>query len=277
MNELKYFSATYTDFIKFDRKSNEDFYLISEKLPIFVIADGVTQSHFKGGEYAFPAGAQTTAKIFCYTVLEFLEKNFENKDFQGLIENAFNLANQKIKEFNIAEGIDKRLNYLEYDWFDCVSIAGFIIKNNLYYGYVGDCGLIIFDKDNKLKFQTKDEVLPAIKRIKKICTNWENLPKEQRKLIIQRDFRNRPDGKGYGSFTGGEGVKKYYEIGSKNLKEKDLIVFYSDGFLNYLKFPEFIEILRKQDKKSLDEFTIQKAKEDYEKYGTDRTFIASGF
>lgn len=274
---MKYFFATYTDFIKFDKKPNEDFYLISEKLPIFVIADRVTRSHFKTGEYTFPAGAQTAAKIFCYTVLEFLEENFENKNFQDLTENAFNLANQKIKEFNIAEGIDKRLNYLEYDWFDCVSIAGFIIKNNLYYGYVGDCGLIIFDKDNKLKFQTKDEVLPAIKRIKKIYKNWENLPKEQRKLVIQRDFRNRPDGKGFGSFTGEEGVKKYYKIGSKNLKEKDLIIFYSDGFLNYLKFPAFIEILRKHDKKSLDEFTIQKAKGDYGKYGTDRTFIAIGF
>ncbi len=94
---------------------------------------------------------------------------------------------------------------------------------------------------------------------------------------MRKEFRNRQDVKGYGSFTGGEGVKKYYKIGSKNLKEKDLIIFYSDGFLNYLKFPEFIEILRKQDKKSLDKFTIRKAKENYEKYGTDRTFIAIGF
>jgi len=274
---MKYSSATYTDFIKFDRKPNEDFYLISEKLPIFVIADGVTQSHFPTGEYAFPAGAQTTAKIFCYKVLEFLEKNFENKNFQDLIENTFNLANQKIKEFNIAEGINKRLNYLEYDWFDCVGIAGFIIKNNLYYGYVGDCGLALFDKNNRLKFQTKDMVIPAIERAKKIYKNWESFPIEKRVLIMRKEFRNRIDGKGYGSFTGKEGVKKYYKIGSKNLKEKDLIIFYSDGFLNYLKFPDFIEILRKQDKKSLDKFTIQKAKENYENYGTDRTFIAIGF
>lgn len=178
---------------------------------------------------------------------------------------------------NKNEGITEKLDYLVYDYFDTVGIVGFILRNILYYGYVGDCGLAIFDKDNGLKFQTKDEVLPAIKRIKRIYKNWENLPKEQRKLIMQRDFRNRPDGRGYGSFTGEEGVKKYYKIGSKNLKEKDLIVFYSDGFLNYLKFPEFIEILRKHDKKSLDRFTIQKAKENYEKYGTDRTFIAIEF
>jgi len=158
-----------------------------------------------------------------------------------------------------------------------VSIAGFIIKNNLYYGYVGDCGLAIFDKNNRLKFQTKDTVTPAIEKAKKIYKNWESFPIEKKHLIMRKEFRNRQDVKGYGSFTGGEGVKKYYKIGSKNLKEKDLIIFYSDGFLNYLKFPEFIEILRKQDKKSLDKFTIRKAKENYEKYGTDRTFIAIGF
>jgi serine/threonine protein phosphatase PrpC len=270
---MKYFSATYTDFIKFDRKPNEDFFLVSQNYPIFVIADGVTQSHFKTGEYSFPAGAQTAAKIFCYTTLEFLEKNYP----QNLIEEAFNLANQKIRELNINEGIDKRLNYLEYDWFDCVGVAGFIIENNLYYGFVGDCGLAIFDIENQLKFQTKDMVKPAVKEAKKIHPDWENLPLKERILIMRRDFRNRKDGEGYGSFTGEKGVKKYYKIDNEKLKKGDLIIFCSDGFLNYLKFPEFIEILRKHDKKSLDEFTTQKAKENYEKYGTDRTLIAVEF
>ena len=276
---MKYFSTTYTDIIKFDKKPNEDFYLVSEKLPIFVIADGVTQSHFKSGEYAFPAGAKTAAKIFCYTVLKSLEKN------GCLIEKAFDLANQKIREFNVAEGIDKRLNYLEYDWFDCVAVLGFIMKNILYYGYVGDCGLVIFDEKNKLKFQTKDMVRPAIERARKIYKNWNNFPEEKRILIMHRDFRNRLDGKGYGAFTGEGEVKKYYRISKRILKEKDLVIFYSDGFLNYFQFPEFIEILRKmvrqahhkQDKKAPDEFTLQKAKEDYEKYGTDRTLIAIEF
>jgi len=137
--------------------------------------------------------------------------------------------------------------------------------------------LAIFDGKNQLKFQTKDTVGPAIEQARKIYKDWESFPLEKRHLIMRKEFRNRQDVKGYGSFTGEEGVKKYYKIGSKNLKEKDLIIFYSDGFLNYLKFPKFIEILRKRDKEVLEEFTIQKAKENHEKYGTDRTFIAIGF
>ncbi len=280
---MKCFSATYTDFIKFDRKPNEDFFLVSQDHKIFVIADGVTQSHFREGrykgEYAFPAGAKSAAQIFCYTILELLEKklNFKDKEFENLLEKAFDLANQKIRELNIAEGIDTRLNYLEYDWFDTVGVTGFVINDILYYGCVGDCGLAIFDKNNKLKFQTKDMVEPVVRRAKELYKNWDSFHKERQRLIMRRDFRNRTDGKGYGSFTGGKGVKKYYKIGHKNLEPKDLIVFYSDGFLNYFQFPEFIEILRKQDKKSLDEFTFQKAKENSQKCGTDRTIIAIEF
>lgn len=272
---MEYFSATYTDFVKFDRKPNEDFYLISEKLPIFVTADGVTQSHFPTDGYAFPAGARAAAEIFCFTVLEFLENNLKTKtDFKKLIGKSFDLANQRIRELNIAEGIDKRLNYLEYDWFDCVGVIGFIIKNVLYYGYVGDCGLVIFDKKDKMKFQTKDMVEPVLKWARKIYKNWDNFSKERKSLIMRKGFRNKPDGKGYGSFTGEAGVKKYYKIGKRNLEKGDLVVFYSDGFLDYFQFPEFIKTLRAKNKKTLDEFTLKKVKENYEKYGTDRTIIS---
>ena len=280
---MKYFSASFTDFIKFDRKPNEDFYLVSKILPIFVIADGVTQSHFREGkykgEYAFPAGARVAAQIFCYGILEFLEKNLpkENRNFENLIETAFDLANKKIKEFNISEGIDKRLNYFEYDWFDTVGIVGFIIGKTLYFGYVGDCGLAIFDKNNKLKFQTKDQVALAERFAREKYRNWGKLSFFKKTIILRKEIRNRPDGKGFGSFTGQESVKKYYQIGKKNFEKGDLVLFYSDGFLNYLKFPKFIEILRNQDKKELDKFTFKKARKNYKKYGTDRTLIAINF
>jgi serine/threonine protein phosphatase PrpC len=278
---MKCFSATYTDFIKFDKKPNEDFYLISEKFSIFAIGDGVTQSHFQSGAYAFPSGAKAAAEIFCYTTLEYLENKLKKIDkktnYKSLIENAFDLANQRIEELNENEGITEKLDYLVYDYFDTVGVVGFIMKNKLYYGYVGDCGLIIFDKKDNLKFQTKDQVKEVVDKIKKKIKNWDDLSENEKALIMHRDLRNNLSGNGYGSFSGEKGVKKYYRIGSLTLNSKDLIVFYSDGFLDYFKFPEFIKILRKQNKKALDEFTFKKAKENYEKYGTDRTLIAVEF
>ncbi|KPJ57454.1 hypothetical protein AMJ49_00785 [Parcubacteria bacterium DG_74_2] len=274
---MKCFSTTYADFIKFNRKPNEDFYLISKKYPIFVIADGVTQAHFPTGEYAFPKGAQTVAKIFCYTVSEFLENNFEKRKVKILIKKAFNLANKKIEEINEIEEITEKMDYWIYDYFDTVGIVGIIRKNTLYYGYVGDCGLAIFDQKNNLKFQTKDQIKHVLEKVKKIYKNWSCLNKKKRIIILHRDFRNNRSRRGYGSFSGEDGVKNYYLINSITLTPGDLVVFYSDGFLNYFQFPEFIEILRQRNKKALDSFTFKKAKEDYQEFGTDRTLISSIF
>ncbi|MBU4299141.1 protein phosphatase 2C domain-containing protein [Patescibacteria group bacterium] len=274
---MKVFSATYTDIIKFNRKPNEDFFLISKNLkerPIFVLADGVTQSRFEDGSYSYPAGAKAAAEIFCYIAMEYLEKNLKPSQEKKTIENGFDLANKKIWELNKNEGMIEKLDYVVLDYFDTVAVAGFLAKNTLFYGYVGDCGLAIFDKNNQLRFQTKDLVEPAVKRAKLIYKNWDELAQNERTKIFHRDFRNNPSGEGYGSFSGEPGVKKYYKIDSLILDSGDLVIFYSDGFVDYLKFPEFIKILRREDKKALDEFTFKMAKENEQKFGTDRTLIS---
>lgn len=166
------------------------------------------------------------------------------------------------------------MDYLQHDWFDTVGVAGIIIKDILYYGFVGDCGLIIFDKNNKKKFQTKDMVKPAVKRYEVMYPNHANLSAEKRTFIIRHDFRNNPNKKGYGSFTGEENVQKYYALGAKKLYKNDLVVLYSDGFFELLKDKNFIEILRKRDSNSLKQFVMQKARGNPAKYGDDRTFIS---
>lgn len=278
---MRHFAVSFSDIFKFDRKPNEDFYLISSSFPIYAIADGVTQAHFPSGEYAFPLGAKTAAEIFCFTILNNLENNFLNKKIfrnpEQILEKSFNLANKKIRALNETEGMFEKLDYYVYDLFDTVGIAGFILKDILYYGFVGDCALKVFDKNNKLKFQTEDQVKKAINFAKNIHKDWENLTIQERIIIMHKEFRNRSDGKGYGSFSGEENVKKYYEIGKIFLKEGDLIVFHSDGFSNYFQFPEFLEFLRKGDGKSLKEFSYNLAIINPFKYGTDRTFIAINF
>lgn len=271
---MKIFSATYPDFIRFDEKPNEDFFIVSKKYPVFSVADGVTQSHFRNGAYAYPNEARETAKIFCRETVKLIEKivaekTVERNDFCSV----FNRANQKIMDLNVEYGIDKKLNYVEYDWFDTVGITGVIIKNKLYYCYVGDCGLAIFDKNNKKKFQTKDMVRPAVNKFNKIYGN-KNLSKNQRTLIIHRDFRNREDGTGYGSFSGEAGVEKYYKYGIKDLFKGDLVIFYTDGFVKHLKNEKFIKTIRAGDKKNLDSIVMELASDRPEIYGNDRTFIS---
>ena len=281
LNQFNLFSATYPDFIRFDKnptKPNEDSLLFSQKYPIFLVSDGVTQSHFSNGKYAFPLGAKKAARIFCLESLKILEKRFENlnskKEIKDAFNDSFNYSNQKIKELNIEYGIDKKFNYTDYDWFDTVSVSGIIKDNTLYYNFIGDCGLAIFDKNNKKKFQTKDMVSPAVKRMKRLYPNWKTFTSDKRSLIMHRDYRNNPNLKGYGSLSGEDNASLYYSFGSKRLEKGDLIVFYSDGFFNHLKKEEFIKILRKRNRKELDSFVLKMAKEDHKKYGGDRTFIS---
>ena len=72
---MRTFSATYTDAVKFNRKPNEDYFLASEKYPIFSVADGVTRYVAEDLRYSYPAGARAAAQIFCQSILEYLEKN----------------------------------------------------------------------------------------------------------------------------------------------------------------------------------------------------------
>jgi serine/threonine protein phosphatase PrpC len=81
---MKIFFATYTDVVKFNRKPNEDYFLISKKYPIFAVADGVTRGIFEDKRYAYPAGAHAAAEIFCFTAVEYLEHNLSNSDFGKL-------------------------------------------------------------------------------------------------------------------------------------------------------------------------------------------------
>lgn len=272
---MKYFAASYGDAIKVDEKENEDFYLASKKYPIFAVADGVTRSHFKDGRYAFPQGAKMASQFFCKSVVDFLEENFsKNGDPKNKIKQAFDFANKQIKELNKKNSIDKKINYIEYDWFDAVGVAGIIFQNIIYFGYVGDCGLVIFDKDNEKIFQTKDMVLPPVLRFRDTFKKWASFPINKRKYLIRTKLRNNPDGSGYGSFSGEEGVKKYYVFGQKKLEAQDMAVFYSDGFVKYLENKKFIDILRNESKKELNKFMFWKIIANLFKYGNDRTFIS---
>ncbi|MDO8265001.1 MAG: protein phosphatase 2C domain-containing protein [Candidatus Parcubacteria bacterium] len=281
---MKPFFASFTDFIKFDRKPNEDFYLISDVFPLFILADGVSQAHFPSGGYAFPAGARAAAQILCYTALEFLENKLQavknnqgvkEEEIKKLIGESFDLVNSRIKDLNKNEGITDKLDYFVYDYFDTVGIVGFILQGVLYYGYVGDCGMAVFDKNNNLKFLTTNQVAPINNIIAPgQYPNWEEKTEAEKTKILHKEFRNNISGPGYGSFSGEEGVKHHYIIESLRPELGDLIIFYSDGFFPYFQFPEFLEIIRRKDNNALYELSIQKAREDFQKFGTDRTLIA---
>ena len=96
----------------------------------------------------------------------------------------------------------------------------------------------------------------------------------KRRELIKKELRNNSKRSGYGAFTGEQEAALYYKTGIVRIHSADLILLYSDGFEPYFQFPEFVNLVRKEDKSALDAFSAHKAKEDPEIFGSDRTVLA---
>lgn len=271
------FAVSYGDFVRFDAKPNEDAVLVSKKFPILAVADGVTQSHYENGRYALPYGAKMSAQIFCKSSVKYLEKALAQKNLspiqiKKIIKESFDSANDKIKALNENHKInEKTMDYVQHDWFDTVGVVAVVASGVLSYGVVGDCGLVVFDKHNKKKFQTRDGVHPAVLQFEKKYPDFASFSKDKRALLIHKELRNNPDGQGYGSFTGEASVQTYYVLGSKKLTKGDMVVLYSDGLVPLLKNKETIQKIRQGDAKEFKKYAMGLAKENPGLYGNDRT------
>src|SRR5882724_11000273 len=94
----------------------EDFLLISNKYPIYVVADGVTLIQYildkNKREYPNPSPAGDVARIFCEALVRAAEeryRSFREKDIRDI----FVIANQAVAEYNRLH--DRRKGTLD-DW-----------------------------------------------------------------------------------------------------------------------------------------------------------------
>lgn len=220
-------------------KPNEDFLHISEGINAYAVSDGCTLFVPHGKEYPTPSPARTAAEIFCKTSVEFLEHTLPLVDFRCM-RKAFRVANREIRKFNEEQGISMEkgtLDYLEHDFAGCVGVLGALKGNTLRYGYIGDCGLMVFDKNLLLALLTPNEcaVLEQVREM------WGFSSGETRRLFWNRSLRNHPQA-GYlthGVLTGEEEALSYVKTGVVELKNKDTAVLFSDGMLPYL-FDRFV-------------------------------------
>lgn len=260
---------------------------VAFKNMVFCVADGITRDpklppKFKGKKiedalkyYPNPSGAKKVADIFCNDFVT-LAKELKN------IKAIFTEINSSIANYN-----NKKIELVDYltdDYFACVACGGYIKNNILYYGYIGDCGLAIFNKDGKLKFQTKNGLADFInfenKYLRKKDFNW--VMPEYRHLI-RSEYRNKKKTHknkliSYGALTGEKGAISFINQGKKKLNTGDLVVAYSDGFENIINCPDFFKTIYNKSennaKKNLVELSNKLASKDYDKFGHERSLVA---
>lgn len=253
----------------------EDQYYASETEAI--VADGITRdpigiSDFSKctkedflEKYPRPSGAELAAKEVCKTF-----SITSGSLVERLIE-----SNKKVKELN-DEHIPK-CDYLENDYYgtaaSCISIDGEVLS----YAYICDCGIIVYDKNGNIKFQTEDDKeLYSDPYINQIGIPWHL---KEARVIVRSKYRNNleniVDGKcvSYGALTGEESAINFIKNGTLKLEEGDIIIVYTDGFICYLNDREFINYIINFDKDTFEKYIDEKSKEDNEKYGKEKTLV----
>jgi len=260
----------------------------------FCVADGITRDPISPKnftnlsiedllkKYPNPSGARLAADIFCKSFV----KHLKNKKTISIktIRNAFIFGNKKIAEIN--KKYIRKIDYLINDFFGCVASGGVIYKNKLFWGGICDCGIIIYNKNGRVKFQTPDWMEP-FKKYEDKCLrkrNFDWFMPEYRKMI-RSEYRNNAQKivnnkcVSYGALTGEKEAEKFINFGEIRLNKGDLIVFYTDGFAATVQHKKFFKTIYQETESLVDQhflpFTLLLAKQNYHKFGKERTLIAT--
>lgn len=234
-------------FAKFGVPSNipleDQFYFTQDTM---VVADGITRDsigcpnlnevsrEYILQNYPNPSPATKAAEVVCKTFQQ-------NNDLQDL-EKIMLLANANIAKLNENLVCD----YLENDYAACVAASAHIENDILHYSYICDCGVIVWDKNGNIRFQTSDDKALVDPYLAKKPYPWY-MP--EGRVIVRRDFRNNLnniiDGKcvSYGAFTGEKTAEAFVKTGYIKLEKGDTIAVFSDGFTPLFELPDFFENL----------------------------------
>ncbi|MFZ2523656.1 MAG: hypothetical protein WAW92_04710 [Minisyncoccia bacterium] len=255
----------------------EDYHLQSMKYLIFVIADGVTLKRDEEGNYPNPSGSGELAKLFCEAIISEAEKLYET--FSGAdLKKVFEVGNNVAREFNVQKGFTKEnINYRENDFFAVAASFVLIKESKMYWWSICDTGITMLDKDGNQVFLSpergkEDETYFPV--------NWSELATTEQNKYIKKTFRNKldKDGKqiGYGVANGEEGALSYLNSGILSLLGGELTFLSSDGFENYFKLLEFVNLFinwSDDEENKLEYFSNLKIKENPRLYGQERSLI----
>lgn len=259
----------------------EDYFAVSEKFPIFVLADGVTLEMNESGEYPNPSGAGAVARIFCEEFVRATEEAYGNLTAETTPK-LFSIANQAIDEFNSQQGRTKQtINYWDIDIF-AATAAFVIIKDTVvYWGSICDAYVYHLNQQREIMFRSP-ECWPE--RRKYLPSDYPIDNPRARRIILRRDFRNALSQSGekigYGVVTGETKALDYLNHGSFIVSAGERVALCTDGFEPYFSRSEFLNLL--SDWPTDFEPQIKKLTRGYieqnsEQYGHERTLIVVKF
>lgn len=274
---MKIFSVIKPSLFK-NSRPQEDYFIVSKKHPIFVVADGVSLKFDEDSSYPKNSGAAEVAKIFCEVVMLQAGKRYDNFKQSDLME-IFNLANKAVAEYNISQGLTKdAINYWDVDLFSATTSFVLIKDNKAYWWSLCDSGVAWFNDNAKKSFFSP----PGWDIFKKnLPDNWKDMTKKEKTVMQHHTYRNAVNEKGeltgYGVADGEDDAKLYLNAGVLNINAGNLVFLYTDGFENYFSVKEFINLFKLWPEDigaQLENIIEEKSKAELPKYGQEKTLIA---
>ncbi|MCG2686053.1 hypothetical protein L6258_01630, partial [Candidatus Parcubacteria bacterium] len=178
---------------------------------------------------------------------------------QILIGKSFVKANEEIRKLNEKLGIDSRtVDYINKQYAATVGCFGFVGDGKFYFGQINDCGIASFDPQGKREIDAVLNQTPLLKHLEKMEGEgrFEAGSKEEHIYVRSRivnDSQATHDGEhiDFGVMTGEARAKNFLHMGAINLYREQTIVLYSDGFIPFVRDPEFVELLTREPEKKI--------------------------
>lgn len=223
-----------------EKTVREDYYRVKNN--IFCIADGVTRDYIDGTpakypkneeevkewvkKYPYPSGAYEAAKIIADSFVEYInnEKHIDKVDILEILKK----INEEVWKINK----DRKIDYLKEDYYCAVAVGGIIEENILYAFSIGDCHITLLDEQYNIIFTTINNHKIFENYIENVYSkennyNWEE---ETTRIMVRRDFRNKPEEKNsFGVISGEKESLKYIDTYRISLDKVKYICAYSDG------------------------------------------------
>lgn len=209
----------------------EDRVYVNQPNNIFIVADGITRNEGYCGEESI---AKMVTDYFC----EALDKNLSQRihsdaaDIGLSLESAFEQTTKDVaayvaknKAFKAAERSAKeRCIGGFYEKPGCVFVGGVVYNHRLYYGHVGDCGLILVRNNQKYVLATPQTYFA-----------FKVQGAERQRKLLYDEYVNRPENKnGYGVVNGDPGVVSFFNVTMIDLQTNDTLYFVSDGIYPFI-------------------------------------------
>lgn len=245
-------------------------YLQLGNVGIISVADGITRDPTNGelpdtktllGQIRFVIGyprqspAAEAANVFCKSFnsnlklmhLTYSEKGKDRINEDDIFE-GFRSANRHIKVFNHIKFPNP--DYLMNDLAGCVASGAVINGRDVFYGYIADCGFIVFDNNGNIRFKAENEGPNSRGSIdedvaNRFCSSFR-FPLGRR--VIRSAYRNNPEEPlAYGALTGEAAALDYVKTGYFELGQDDIAMVFSDGLEKVIQSGDFAEKIRKRD------------------------------